>query len=995
MYKHDVNNMRFLFSSLLINSLPVVHGAGFGAAGWCFQEFTANSTFWSMGGCPDDCPVLSACTSGGASICVPPDDCNKINVGAVAIFSDGKFQCDLCKAGGCQQCETGTQCAICQEDFIMVDGECIWNGTMAWRACWAVVFILWMWFMIDTCRTHWSSNKNSEALAAGLRHRSRAHVRNNDAPGQPFYPVSVNFHRYPICGPGMSLFMNWWLFLGGVSLYLAVVAFALQEPGPSQPDPEAEKAMFDLCDTFVAKRSTGTNSSGYMTATREFNLNNIAVSRGSDSNVMMTAAMYFGACIFTVIFFIYQRRTWIWLDDQNVNSSDFAVEIKGLPTDATNKAEIIKYLDDCLQQLGVEGQGNVCCVSIAYTYYDHQDLVDELIDNHLRAVDCPDNRRFSVLASLPPSTFKPTPEGNEGQGPKSFWIQILAYIMIGCDFDFGGIKQPGSVGIPERNWRSEDVRAFLLSLPSSGRIIVCFKTEKIADTVVSGPKWKEMPLKFRGTHTIKVREIEEQPRTVLWHNYGVPRKERRRRIENSIIIMIIILVIWFALYFPFSYYTLLLSSFDVGDSTQHDPMYLIGGNEAALGLIIALGNALVGFSVVLLCEYVGAHHKWKQDVIALIIIVPCVMINIICDLYVTIRNVFTMWERDYPGTDLANDWGFIMGYGLQAINWHLFYLLIPGYVFVPYVGEPLATMLLPYWIGVWRVKSDPRIDSRMAERIMVGGDIDIINPPYCDIICCTATMFLTLMLPTSYQSTLFMWLWFFAVFLYWLNRKRILRWHSHTEFNSRKVDVTEAHLWSFPLALLAAAWGQQLAWSTSNCREDGMDLNTCTVAPLGWVFLVVHAVIHLLFTFLVLPLLDPPHKPNETNTYDEIVKPRPDNYRNTNPIEVLRSIHIKEYEDEQLTFYKVGKEYLQHYDTSSYYENEKEAKVGLSCKNCCGLISPKKSRRESAMPEMSTKPVARHTIKCGSTGSGTLAQPPPINKAHPGWQPQSQISDTE
>jgi len=315
-------------------------------------------------------------------------------------------------------------------------------------------------------------------------------------------------------------------------------------------------------------------------------------------------------------------------------------------------------------------------------------------------------------------------------------------------------------------------------------------------------------------------------------------------------------------------------------------------------LIIALGNALVGFSVVLLCEYVGAHHKWKQDVIALIIIVPCVMINIICDLYVTIRNVFTMWERDYPGTDLANDWGFIMGYGLQAINWHLYYLLIPGYVFVPYVGEPLATMLLPYWIGVWRVKSDPRIDSRMAERIMVGGDIDIINPPYCDIICCTATMFLTLMLPTSYQSTLFMWLWFFALFLYWLNRKRILRWHSHTEFNSRKVDIAEAHLWSFPLALLAAAWGQQLAWSTSNCRDDGMDLNTCTVAPLGWVFLVVHAVVHLLFTFLVLPLLDPPHKPNETNTYDEIVKPRPDNYRNTNPIEVLRSIHIKEYEDE-------------------------------------------------------------------------------------------------
>jgi hypothetical protein len=367
--------------------------------------------------------------------------------------------------------------------------------------------------------------------------------------------------------------------------------------------------------------------------------------------------------------------------------------------------------------------------------------------------------------------------------------------------------------------------------------------------------------------------------------------------------------------------------------------------------VIALGNAIVGFTVCLLCDYVGAHHKWKQDVVALLIVVPCVMINILCDLWVTIRNVFTMWERDYPGMDLANDWGFIMGYGISAINWHLFYLLIPGYVLLPYLGEPLATMLLPYWVGFWRVKSDTRIDERMAERVMAGGDIDIINPPYCDLICCTATMFFTLFMPSSYQSTLFMWLWFFCVFMYWQNKTRILRWHSETEYNARDLDMVEGYLWAFPLGLLAAAWGQQLSWNISDCRDAGADMNTCTTQPLGYIFFLIHVIVHLLFTIKVLPCFDPPHHPDDTRTYEEEVGKRPDNYRNTNPIEVLRSIHIHEYrttsiqesEDVELVFFHVGKEYLQNRSKMSFYEGERESVIGLSCaKNCCGLRSNKK-----------------------------------------------------
>lgn len=257
---------------------------------------------------------------------------------------------------------------------------------------------------------------------------------------------------------------------------------------------------------------------------------------------------------------------------------------------------------------------------------------------------------------------------------------------------------------------------------------------------------------------------------------------------------------------------------------------------------------------------------------------------------------------------------FSIDYGLRLAMEDLYALLIPIYVMVPYVLEPMATILLPYWVGIFRVKGDHRITLEHSERLLRSEDMDVVNTPYNDLVCITSSFMLVFFAPTNLHIQLFAMLAFFAGFTYVIARKRLLHWSSCTRIGDMSLHRAVSYLWSLPLALLAANVGSRVM------PGETAKLGSGTVFSWGLGFFVGHVLLHILFVRFAVPATGqvgwlPDY------TYSEALKlSKGASYLNTNPVEVLKS------QDnilaDRLTYYCQGKEYLQadsgrHYDRAN------------------------------------------------------------------------------
>jgi len=366
------------------------------------------------------------------------------------------------------------------------------------------------------------------------------------------------------------------------------------------------------------------------------------------------------------------------------------------------------------------------------------------------------------------------------------------------------------------------------------------------------------------------------------------------------IIMPLTILIWVALYWPWVYFTQL----SLGTSSTNYVALLC---EYSLGLVIALGNAMVGFAATLLMDYYGFRHVGHQQIAYLIVIVPAVLLNVVADFMVSAYVSLSLTKPE-----LMSESSFYWSFGVGAWFSDIYNVLIPGYILVPYIGEPIATVLLTFWVGRWRVGVDRRINRSYAERIMVSAEVDIINPPYCDLICTSAAFFVTFHAPSSDHWSLFLCLVAWSVFLYAQNRYRILRWQSYTYFSTNLLDHCETYLWALPLGFLASSWGFQMFYD----HGDGIR------GILAFLFFVGHVFFHWVSLAVYNYLFGMQLKKVTSESFSMAVRRHPAaaTYRNTNPVEVLKS-RMGPSRD-ALTFYKVGKDYLQSRGDQKYLDDD-------------------------------------------------------------------------
>jgi hypothetical protein len=803
-------------------------------------------------------------------------------------------------------------------------GKCRWKQKELWYWTLAGVAFLWLWISADFFINCCTPDQNPEALYHGLLHRQAAKVRNSNVEEQPMFPLTVNVHRKQISGPGLTLFFNWFVLLFFVGSWLTLISGCFYLTGDGA-DRKVKAAT--LCDSIELRNINDTQS--------KLTINVDLVMCNSKWLMLWTGLAYIGVVLLTFGFYIYQNMLWqkMKYDHDSIPVlRRYTVEASGFPSDAIDSHELMIWWQRVADEVSRERAENVDSVmgvadakfhkslrcfqtttvrdvvevSVAYDYHDNLEEVTRLVDDHLdNEEDLHDDDALCVYGSAEQRQsrdMKASPRESKRMAivRHTPWVQCFSFIMLGTDINFLGLKVRGyDPSPPEVSYERKD-ELLRDGLQGSGRMIVVFRTQELTQQLLEY-YWQhgELPFTWHDSE-IKIEKNPSEPTEVRWENFGVPPEKHFRRMVLAILLIPLIVILWAFLYYPWAQFSLNAS---VGANS-----FIATLTDQLLSVMIALGNCIVGYAAAFGAEWYGFRHTNSMRKCYLLVIVPGVALNVVTDVVVTWMVVY---KDKVNLAFFQGDSGFFWSYGMDHIFESIFWLLIPAYVLVPYVLEPFFTVCVAFWLGVWRVKSDRSISKQHAERILMAPEIDIINPPYADMICTTSVFAWTLWSPNSRHWILFLAFTCWVALLYFQNRLRILRWQTRAHFGSPDPSNTQAYLWSVPVGVLAGTFGAH--WSD------------CSTTWYRTAFGVGAFIVHIVGHCLVLHGINIWMAKTEVDEqeYADAIKrhPTPATYLNTNPVEVLKSrmdsanVSLRQ----PLIYYKCGKDYLQKPDSKLYF----------------------------------------------------------------------------
>eukprot|EP00927_Polykrikos_kofoidii_P066669 TRINITY_DN62226_c0_g1_i1.p1 TRINITY_DN62226_c0_g1~~TRINITY_DN62226_c0_g1_i1.p1 ORF type:complete len:954 (-),score=77.92 TRINITY_DN62226_c0_g1_i1:85-2757(-) len=837
--------------------------------------------------CPRDCAFASVCDYAEKVQCVRESDCTFWDDRRIAYngsADDSGLYCVDCRIPGCKSCSERNVCEVCDTPRMLEDGKC-YSNQLIWLVLSLVMVCLGLWVLVDLCVTARRKVRNKESLEAGLSHRSRCHLRDHSKEGRPMHGFFAPVHTKPIGGPGMALFFNWFILQGIVALWLAVVSFSFN----SHSSWQSPKTHDQFCIYF-----------------QEMDNPVVDIPTIEGSLILWTGLSYFGALLISAIFLVMQHKHFdrlIMCQDMPLLQS-YALFAQGFPPDAVDHEELEEYWRDVLKHHSIYQEGDVAEVSIAYAFYNHQTEITSLTDQHLREAGLRKLRRRNAATAIANFDFTPSGHGYMPGGAEagSLWTQLIAWFLIGTDMHFWGRKIRGFTPAEEAP-SVEGSKELLDGLRGSGVVIVVLQRAELVRDLIAQSK-PHVCLQFKGS-LISIQPMTEEPQGVLWENIGTPQDTKCARVFKIGLLTFVVGIVWILLFFFWARFAIIT----MGDSSPFSSIGLL-----VIGCSTILGNAMLGVFSVFITSYYGFVRASSRDKVYLryIVLANILMVNV-SDLIIVIYM-----SGQKMGDNFAPTLGF--SYGLSVAMGDLYTLLIPMYVLVPYIGEPFASVFLPYWIGILRIMGDVRITPEHAERLLLAGEMDIINTPYNDMIAITTQFMMVFLAPAGIHTRLFLWLLFQTCLTYVLARWRFTRWQTATTVGTNRLHTDVSYLWAIPLGLLAANFGFHVS---SNKLQKIVFFIT---------FFIAHLVLHVCFVTFVLPATARREQFSATRFSEAVRKTMGPTYVNTNAVEVLkRNAFCQEGtasnafgavmpEQKRLVLYRIGKEDLQPGSEQKYYD---------------------------------------------------------------------------
>merc|ERR1719324_1238186 len=349
-------------------------------------------------------------------------------------------------------------------------------------------------------------------------------------------------------------------------------------------------------------------------------------------------------------------------------------------------------------------------------------------------------------------------------------------------------------GNDEANPKQDEAACLRLfnCLHRSGSAIVVFRTFEAAKAAIAHGAL------VRGK-SYPVRAIPAEPEGVRWHEFQREPAPLTAYVKGFAILFLVIFA-WSALYVPYA--VTYMRSSSVPGLTVSPLMDIV------LGVLIALGNLMVNFAVEGAVDLVQLRYKPIRDVYVLNMCIFFLLLNTACDVAMTVVLAQGINLDDAFSSPVGPQAGYS-----RVLARELLALIMPGYLIVPYLVEPIFTIWLPKYIGTIVARADERVKEPLATAWLHTIPIEL-SWRYADLVNNLSLCWLLLFLssPRGWEACLY-----YVTFLCligFIDRCTLLRiarsWHT-----SRSLHQAFCFLLILPtgiLGLAAVFWTRQASY---------------------------------------------------------------------------------------------------------------------------------------------------------------------------------------
>lgn len=861
----------------------------------CGQE-----VFSPMGDCPAACPFFTHVSEkkgkkGCFFKCVKAAKCGT-EQDSETVPDEDLGVCRQCNNPGCAKCadDSSDDCAECAKGYrLQPDGVCASDYWYIWKCIISVVGVLLAFLVIWLIQLGCAPITNREGLEEGLYHRSsvKFHVPvvEEESIGvdasqeRELYPISTNMHVTNVAGPGTTLHMNF---------QMASIMWA--------------NTLIVVWVVFV-----------YMTDTRQLTIGLLPAETAPQlcavtmqGRALQEEQMPFKAAFIIIVYIItfFGSVGYAWLSKRvfegisdDTGMEDYAALVSGLPSVKGSDKNVEKDLKECLEKATGE---TVVGVSICWNFADKADDIQDILDKD--------------LVSREPFE-QPTPDPNVYDTRGAVQKAIFGPV----DKLVGGVL---GLTIPddEETDDAPDEKAMvemLEDISCSDSAFVVFNTEAARDKAVELMKRGNV-VAFKGGMLQLKKEVFD-PKVVLWENFDVTWGQLIMKMTLGLVGIIVALIIYsLCFYLPFAYYQSMFKF-------PNEPGALEG---LIFSMLVVAGNQIMYQICAAISDGAGFRFRDRAEALYVALYVLAVMLSVVFDMavefYLGYHSMADAHVKTADGRSLAELTSYqeiFESYPMQKVLGNrLFAYCFPATFTIPFLVEPIGTIVAPFTVQKWLLRTHPEVRGRNAEK-----SVDFFAPMdmgrYGDILLNILLVTLIFFFPSGSILPILLTYVVSHLYIYCYDQYRILRCVPAFNYGSDEVDKYTQLMVIIPCAVLASCIVFKL-----NCMNDESfcyDGWALALRMVGAFF--AHCLVHLVLIQVVVPLVSSMrgHKVAE-ETFAQAAKTEACTWFTANPVHCLRSKYIHK-DSPSCCYYMQGKEHLirANPDIGVYFEDTRKTKA--------------------------------------------------------------------
>jgi len=640
--------------------------------------------------------------------------------------------------------------------------------------------------------------------------------------------------------------------------------------------------------------------------------------------VAFLATLYVVSTLLAILHSIRQLRMHQEEDANRTSHKDFSAVLGGIPIiQGSDHAE--KELQNVIEDLTGE---TVLGVSICWDYVDHQDKLMSILEHELT------DREFvqptleememtraersgfwgKMINGVENLFLSPTTQRFLTRGRNKMKIRRRARHSVNMGPTTRGAACGGRAGRADQakkfvaaatldasNVQMVNVESMLDELKTASQAYVVFTSEASRDLAVSVAE-KKGGVQIRGT-TASLKECTVEPYTIMWKNCtNTTTAKYVLHFTKGICVILASLALWVCVFYvPYAYFSM---SFSYAYGQEPSAVHSV-----TFSMLVVMGNLAMYVICSEVADYMHFRSVDTREVCYILLYCFACSLNVMLDLAVTYLICYRMQVghemHTHDGRPLAEVHSFtdrIETYAMQkALGSNLFFYAFPSTFLIPFLLEPLLTIIVPFKVMCLIIRTHPKIRGQHAESYLGPTPFDMSR--YADILVNINLAVLILFFPGGFILPMFGTLAVSHLWIYCYDHYRILRTIPSCEYASMEVDWCAQWLLTVPCGLLLSCAVYKYHIDSDNSTQGMPLIREC------FLMFLVHVFLHTLILVFIVPLGGRKKSVQSTETYRSCSSRIACSWFSANPINCLRS-QYKYGHDPPCDYFMAGKEHL-------------------------------------------------------------------------------------